>query len=91
MGERERESGEKGEYVGTLVDQFGSLNDQLNHLPHVDLKNLNHLAWSEFCLHYVYSERKTSPVTLTVFLIKPFILRGFKWLKVPYWFENQED
>ena len=42
-------------------------NRQLNHLPPADLKNLNHLASSELSLHFT---EKTSPVTLTVFLIK---------------------
>ena len=42
-------------------------NHQLNHLPPTDLKNLYHLASSECSLHFT---EKTSPVTLTVFLIK---------------------
>ena len=42
-------------------------NHQLNHLPPTDLKNLYHLASSELSLHFT---EKTSPVTLTVFLIK---------------------
>ena len=42
-------------------------NHQLNHLAPTDLKNLYHLASSEFSLHFT---EKTSPVTLTVFLIK---------------------
>ena len=39
----------------------------INHLPPTDLKNLYHLASSELSLHFT---KKTSPVTLTVFLIK---------------------
>ena len=42
-------------------------NRQLNHLPPTDLKKLYHLASSELSLHFT---EKTSPVTLTVFLIK---------------------
>ena len=42
-------------------------NHQLNHLPPADLKNLYHLASSGLYLHFT---EKTSPVTLTVFLIK---------------------
>ena len=45
-------------------------NRQLNHLPPADLKNLYHLASSGLYLHFT---EKTSPVTLSVFLIK---LRG---------------
>ena len=42
-------------------------NRQLNHLPPADLKNLYYLASSGL---YLYFTEKTSPVTLTVFLIK---------------------
>ena len=42
-------------------------NRQLNHLPPADLKNLYHLASSGLYLHFT---EKTSPVTLSVFLIK---------------------
>ena len=43
-------------------------NHQLNHLPPTNLKNLYHLASSEFSRHFT---KKTSPVTLTVFSINP--------------------
>ena len=45
---------------------FVSQNDQLHRLPPADFKNLNNLAWSEFCRHYT---EKISPFTLTIFFI----------------------
>ena len=43
-------------------------NRQLNHLPPADFYKICLWASSEFCRYYT---EKTSPVTLTVFLINP--------------------
>ena len=47
---------------------FLEQNHQLNHLPPADFYKICLWASSEFCRHYT---EKTSPVTLTVFLINP--------------------
>ena len=44
-------------------------NHQLNHLSLADLKKFKYWASSELCWKYT---DKTSPITLTVFLIKSF-------------------
>ena len=49
---------------------FGPHYDKSNHLPTTDLKIPNHLASSEFRRNCT---EKTRPMTLTVFLIKPFV------------------
>ena len=60
----ERESKEGNPFYVTFVVQ----NLQLNHLPPTEFKNLYHLNSSEFSRHFT---EKTSPVNLTVILIKP--------------------
>ena len=62
---RERVSEREGDKVRHFSITFVSQNDQLNRLPPADFKNLNNLAWSEFCRHYT---EKISPFTLTIFL-----------------------
>ena len=47
---------------------FLEQNHQLNHLPPADFYKICLWASSEFCRYYT---EKTSPVTLTVFLINP--------------------
>ena len=64
MGERER-GGKKSDPFDVT---FKVQNHQLNLLPPTDLKNLIDLASSEFCRPHT---ENTSPISLTVFLIKP--------------------
>ena len=59
----------EGEKVRHFSITFGVQNHQLNHLPPADLEKLCFLALSDFCLNHT---EKTSPITLTVCLIKPF-------------------
>ena len=73
----ESESGREGDNVRhfKFVSHLGHKGTiQPLNLPPADLKNLNHLAWSERFRHYT---KKTSPVTLTSLVIYGHVPANF--------------